>query len=127
MVRVRVRVRVWVWVWVRVRLRLRVRVAPKTGRRAAAPRPRRPCPYAYVGNTACMVPRPVWPASQSISANWPRLAEAGGCPELDLALAGRIKAGVGSGPLGHLGFHMSVRPAELTTAALRPASSGVTW
>jgi hypothetical protein len=31
----------------------------------------------------------VGPASQSTSANWPRLAEAGGRPELDLALAGR--------------------------------------
>ena len=33
------------------------------------------------------------PASLSISAHWPRLAEAGGRPELDLALEGRIKAG----------------------------------
>eukprot|EP00964_Phaeocystis_antarctica_P112209 scaffold76408_cov33-Phaeocystis_antarctica.AAC.1 len=33
--------------------------------------------------------RPVWPTSQNISANRPRLAEAGGRPELDLALAWR--------------------------------------
>ena len=31
--------------------------------------------------------RSAWLASRSISANWPRLAEAGGRPELDLALA----------------------------------------
>ena len=40
--------------------------------------------------------RPVWPASHSrghISDDWPRLAEDGGHPELDLTLAGRIKAG----------------------------------
>ena len=43
----------------------------------------------------------VWPVSQNdlptgrgyIRRGWPRLAEAGGRPELDLALAGRIKAG----------------------------------
>ena len=40
--------------------------------------------------------RPLWSASQHTSAYWPRLAEAGragGRPELDLAPAGRIKAG----------------------------------
>ena len=36
--------------------------------------------------------RPAWPASQSISAKWLRLAEAGGCLELDLALAGSASA-----------------------------------
>ena len=34
--------------------------------------------------------RSVWPASRNTSANWPRLAEAGGRPELDLALAGEL-------------------------------------
>ena len=33
----------------------------------------------------------VWPVSQTTSANWPRLAEAGGRPELELALAGRAE------------------------------------
>ncbi len=32
-------------------------------------------------------------ASAAAEAGWPRLAEAGGWPGLDLALAGRIKAG----------------------------------
>ena len=31
--------------------------------------------------------RPVWPASQNMPANWPGLAEAGGRPEILLALA----------------------------------------
>ena len=39
--------------------------------------------------------RPVWPASQKIAANWQRLAEAGGCLELDLVLAGRAGGRVG--------------------------------
>eukprot|EP00964_Phaeocystis_antarctica_P154906 scaffold123817_cov51-Phaeocystis_antarctica.AAC.3 len=38
---------------------------------------------------------PVWPASQSLSANWSRLAEAKGRPELALALAGRAGGRVG--------------------------------
>ena len=37
--------------------------------------------------------RPVRPTSQDMPANWPRLAEAGGRPELDLALSGCVKAG----------------------------------
>ena len=36
--------------------------------------------------------RPRWPAGRNVPANWPRLAEAGGRPELDLALAGRAGA-----------------------------------
>eukprot|EP00964_Phaeocystis_antarctica_P080970 scaffold50597_cov45-Phaeocystis_antarctica.AAC.2 len=36
--------------------------------------------------------RPVWPASQNTSADWPRRAEAGGRPALDLALAGRFQS-----------------------------------
>eukprot|EP00964_Phaeocystis_antarctica_P051574 scaffold30096_cov69-Phaeocystis_antarctica.AAC.5 len=54
------------------------------------------CPLSsclYVGHT-----RPVWPASQNISANWPRLAEAGGRPELDLALAGRAGGRMAEAP-----------------------------
>lgn len=35
--------------------------------------------------------RPVWQASRKTSANWP-FPEAVGCPELDLALAGRFKS-----------------------------------
>tara|TARA_B100000795_G_scaffold182829_1_gene138584 strand:- start:121 stop:420 length:300 start_codon:yes stop_codon:yes gene_type:complete len=42
---------------------------------------------------AMWIARLVWPANRNVSADWPRLAEAGGRPELDLALAGRIKAG----------------------------------
>ena len=34
--------------------------------------------------------RPVRPGRRNKSANWPRLAEAGGHPELDLALAGEL-------------------------------------
>ena len=44
----------------------------------------------YVNTKAGMVLwRSVWPASQNASANKPKLAEAEGHPELDLALAGR--------------------------------------
>ena len=39
--------------------------------------------------------RPVGPASQNMLANWLRLAEAGGRPELDLALAGRAGGRIG--------------------------------
>ena len=39
--------------------------------------------------------RPVGPASQNMPANWLRLAEAGGRPELDLALAGRAGGRIG--------------------------------
>ena len=42
----------------------------------------RPRLLAYVETTAGTL----WPASQNISADWPRLAEAKGRPELDLAL-----------------------------------------
>ena len=52
----------------------------------------RPPPRAYVENKAVMSGEPVMPA------NWQRLAEAGGRPELDLALSGRIKA---VGRFGH--------------------------
>ena len=34
----------------------------------------------------------MWPAGQNTPATWPRLAEAGGRPELHLALAGRAEA-----------------------------------
>ena len=72
-VRVRVRVRVKFRVRGRVRVRVRARVRVRVVWRA----------------------RPVGPASQNASANWPRLAEAGGRPELDLALAGRAGRRIG--------------------------------
>ena len=47
------------------------------------------------GGPPCGRARPVGPASQNMPANWPRLAEAGGRPELDLALAGRAGGRIG--------------------------------
>eukprot|EP00964_Phaeocystis_antarctica_P148758 scaffold115704_cov75-Phaeocystis_antarctica.AAC.3 len=53
---------------------------------AASPRARAYCPVET---------RLVWPACQNTSAGWPRLAEAGGRPELALRMAGRA-----GGPMG---------------------------
>ena len=47
------------------------------------------------GGPPCGKARPVGPASQNMPANWLRLAEAGGRPELDLALAGRAGGRIG--------------------------------
>jgi hypothetical protein len=55
---------------------------------------------AYVENKADMAP-----ASQSSSANWPRPAEAGNRPELDLTLAGRAGGRMGRS-LSAAVFHM---------------------
>ena len=58
--------------------------------------------------------RPVWPASQNTSANqqnWPRLAEAGSRPELDLALAGRAGGRFGQS-LWATVSHAGARPAH---------------
>ena len=55
--------------------------------------------------------RPVRPASQSVSANWPRRAEARGRPELDLALAGRAGGRIGRSlwvAAFHIGANMKV-------------------
>ena len=73
----------------------------------AAHRLRRVSPLAIMGRWPCLCmlvwlaapmskTRPVWPASQSTSAAWPRLAAAGGRPVLDrLALAGRARGRIG--------------------------------
>ena len=52
------------------------------------------------------------PASQSVSANWPRLAEAGGRPELDLALAGRAGGRVGRSLCAAV-FHIATHRAAI--------------
>ena len=53
--------------------------------------------------------RPVWSASQTISANWLRLTNAGGCPELDLVLTGHAGGRVGRS-LWAAGFHRGQHP-----------------
>ena len=71
----------------------------------------------------------VWPTSQSISANGPRPAEAGGRSEPDLALAGRAGGRIGQSLWGSA-FHIksynhasSASPAPLK----RSRSSAVNW
>eukprot|EP00964_Phaeocystis_antarctica_P003418 scaffold1839_cov60-Phaeocystis_antarctica.AAC.2 len=54
-------------------------------------------------------PRPVWPASQKASANWPRLVEAEGRPKLDLALVGRAGGRIGRS-LWAAAFRIGRRP-----------------
>ena len=64
----------------------------------------------YVNTKADIVLwRPVWPASQNALANGPRLAEAGGCPELDLAMEGVLEANWPK-PLGGCCFPHSSAP-----------------
>ena len=71
----------------------------------------RPPPRAYVENKAVMSGEPVMPA------NWQRLAEAGGRPELDLALSGRAGGRTGRG-LWAAVFHIASSSGQ--TSTLRP-------
>ena len=57
------------------------------------------------------------PASQNRSANRPRLAEAGGRPELDLALAGCAGGRIGR-RLWAAVFHMAAVPVGRVAAGL---------
>ena len=50
---------------------------------------------AWAAGRTCAGKQGQYRASQSTSANWPRLTEAGGCPALDLALAGRAGGRIG--------------------------------
>ena len=57
------------------------------------------------------------PASQNRSTSWPRLADAGGRPELDLALAARAGGRLGRS-LWAAVFHMAAVPVGRVTAGL---------
>ena len=76
------------------------------------------------GGSLCEKARPMWPASQNISANWPRLAEAGGRPELDLALAGRARGRIGRSPWA-AGFHTGSSLSAVPIMVMQVSADGL--
>ena len=76
------------------------------------------------GGSLCEKARPMWPASQNISANWPRLAEAGGRPELDLALAGRARGRIGRSPWA-AGFHTGGSLSAVPIMVMQVSADGL--
>eukprot|EP00964_Phaeocystis_antarctica_P056300 scaffold33213_cov60-Phaeocystis_antarctica.AAC.6 len=92
--------------------------------RARCRAPRR----AYPSAAPMWETRPVWLASQHIcqlaeaGRGWPRLAEAGGRPELDLVLAGRAGGRIGRSlwaAVIHMAPHLGLLAAALAAVRLR--------
>ena len=72
----------------------------------------RPVPYRHLIGT-------LWPVNQNLPADWPRLAEATGRLGLELALAGRIKAGQGDAAGRLLATQLRARRARVAVVAMQ--------